>query len=275
MGLEQDDEGGARRACVIVIGNQKGGSGKSTVAMHLVVSLARAGLRTGSIDLDAGQATLTRYLENRRAFAEKRGLDLPSPEHVPMVPGTSLEADIRRLEHSMLAFHEEVDVVVIDTPGSDTALNRAAHALADVLITPLNDSFIDLDVMARIDGDSMTITGPSPYAAAVWEAKQARARRDGTSMRWIVMRNRLSHLDARNKRDMEDALNDLSRRIGFSVVPGLGERVIYRELFLNGLTLLDLKDKGTGVDISMSHVAARQELRALLAAIGMPKSIGL
>jgi chromosome partitioning protein len=260
---------GAGKARVIVIGNQKGGSGKSTVAMHLVVGLARAGFRVGSIDLDAGQATLTRYIENRRAFGEKREMDLPGPEHMPLAPGTSIEADERRLEQAMLAFDEQVDVVVIDTPGSDTPLNRAAHGLADILVTPLNDSFVDLDVLARVDGETLNITGPSPYAQTVWEAKMARARRDGTTMRWIVLRNRLSHLDARNKREMEEALNDLAKRIGFTVIPGLGERVIYREMFLNGLTLLDLKDKSAGVDMKMSHVAARNELRGVLQALGV------
>ncbi|CCG07439.1 division plane positioning ATPase MipZ [Pararhodospirillum photometricum] len=266
MEQEQRARGKAR---VIVVGNQKGGSGKSTVAMHLIVGLVRAGQTVGSVDLDAGQATLTRYLENRRAFAEKRGMELPSPEHVPLAPGHNPEADQRRLEHTMLAFYEQVDTVVIDTPGTDTSLARCAHAMADILITPLNDSFVDLDVLARVDGESMTVIGPSAYAAAVWEAKQLRARRDGGAIRWIVLRNRLSHLDARNKREMEEALTDLSRRIGFTVIPGLGERVIYRELFLNGLTLLDLRDHGTGIDMKMSHVAARQELRGLLTAIGV------
>lgn len=258
------------KARVIVVGNQKGGSGKSTIAMHLIVGLARAGFVVGSVDLDAGQATLTRYIENRRSFAERRGLDLPGPEHVPLAPGDDIEADRRRLDHVMMAFHHQVDVVVVDTPGTDTPLSRAAHALADVLITPLNDSFVDLDVLARVDGETLAITGPSAYAAAVWEAKQARARLDGHALQWIVLRNRLSHLDARNKRDMEETLRDLARRIGFTIIPGLGERVIYREMFLNGLTLLDLRQDGTGVDMRMSHVAARNELRTLLETIGVP-----
>ncbi len=263
------DTAGGDGAQVIVVGNQKGGSGKSTVAMHLIVGLARSGKTVGSIDLDSGQWTLSRYIENRQAFSEKRQLNLPISDHVPMKSTGEAAGDIRQLQQCMMAFYEQVDVVVIDTPGAETTLSKAAHGLADVLITPLNDSFIDLDVLARIDGETMAIKGPSNYAASVWEAKQQRARLDGTSMKWIVLRNRLSHLDARNKREMEDALTELSRRIGFVMIPGLGERVIYREMFLNGLTLLDLRDKGTGVDLKMSHLAARQELRGLLAAIGV------
>ncbi|MBE1236789.1 AAA family ATPase [Phaeovibrio sulfidiphilus] len=258
-----------KRARVIVVGNQKGGSGKSTIAMHLIVGLARAGHVVGSVDLDAGQATLTRYLENRKAFADKRNIEMPGPAHVPLAPSENVEADKRRLEEVMQGYYEQVDTIVIDTPGTDIPVSRYAHSFADTLVTPLNDSFIDLDVLARVDGETLKILGPSPYAAAIWEAKQARAQRDRGQIEWIVLRNRLSTLDARNKREMEDALNELSRRIGFRVISGLAERVIYRELFLNGLTLLDLRAQGTGVDMKMSHVAARNEIRGLLSAVGI------
>jgi len=91
---------------------------------------------------------------------------------------------------------------------------------------------------------------------------------------WVVMRNRLSSLAARNKRDMGTVIEALAKRIGFRTATGLSERVIYRELFLSGLTLLDLKRGAsggkTGPSMTMSHVAARQEVRDLVAALNLP-----
>jgi chromosome partitioning protein len=162
------------------------------------------------------------------------------------------------------------DVLVIDTPGSDHPLSRMGHSFADTLVTPLNDSLVDLDVLALVDPATMRIQRPSRYAEMVWETKKARAMRgEKAVVDWIVLRNRLSNLDARNKRDMEKLLADLARRVGFRVIPGLGERVIYRSLFLEGLTLVDLRRGIPGFDLSLSNVAARQELRGLVEAIGI------
>jgi chromosome partitioning protein len=89
---------------------------------------------------------------------------------------------------------------------------------------------------------------------------------------WLVVRNRLSSIAARNKRDMGSVIEALARRIGFRTAQGLSERVIYRELFLNGLTLLDLRH-GSGPSMTMSHVAARQEVRDLVAALNLPPPV--
>ena len=190
-------------AHVIVVGNEKGGSGKSTVSMHLIVSLLRGGLRVGTIDLDARQATLTRYIENRKTYAEKHGITLPMPEHYPLLPSGDQPRDEEILRGIIRDLQTRCDTIVIDTPGSDTYLSRAGHSYADTLITPLNDSFIDLDVLARVDPDTMQIKGYSHYAAMVFEVKKRRAVRDGGQIAWVVLRNRLSHLTARNKQDME------------------------------------------------------------------------
>lgn len=254
-------------AHVIVVGNEKGGSGKSTVSMHLIVSLLRGGLTVGTVDLDARQATLTRYIENRQAYATQRGVVLPLPEHYPIPMTGNRALDESRLRTVMGDLRARCDTIVIDTPGSDTYLSRAGHAYADTLITPLNDSFIDLDVLARVDPETMKIKGFSHYSAMVFEIKKRRAARDGGQIAWVVLRNRLSHLAARNKVEMERLVEDLSKRLRFVSIRGLGERVIYRELFLSGLTLLDLNKDGIEVDMSLSHIAARQELRALLEAI--------
>lgn len=244
---------------IVVIGNEKGGSGKSTVAMHLIVALLARGSRVASLDLDARQATLTRYVENRR-----RDPSLSIPEHRALHPGADAAGDARALAEAVAELAARADYLVIDTPGSDQPLSRLAHARADTLVTPLNDSLIDLDPLARVDPATRRIGRPGPYAEMVWEARKHRARGGRRATDWFVLRNRLSPLDARNKREMERLLRELAARIGFRLAPGLSERVIYRELFLEGLTLLDL---GGARGMTLSQVAARQELRRLVEGI--------
>lgn len=258
------------RAHVLVIGNEKGGSGKSTTAMHIIVSLLGDGGRVATIDLDARQGTLTRYIENRAAYGKRKGFDLPMPMHAAVLASGDPADEKARFETALEPAVLGADYVVIDTPGSDTHLSRLAHTWADTLLTPLNDSFIDLDLLARVDPDTLKIVRPSIYAEAVWKQRQIRSMQGARPVDWIVMRNRLSSLAARNKRDMGAVIEALAKRIGFRVAAGLSERVIYKELFLNGLTLLDLKRGGAGPSLTMSHVAARQEVRDLVAALNLP-----
>ena len=258
---------------IVVLGNEKGGTGKSTAAMHVITYLLRKGYKVGTIDVDARQGTLTRYVENRRARQQATGDNLPMPDHQPIYRSekTALydaeEEERSALDMAIQAFNSH-DFVVVDTPGSDSYLSRMAHSYADTLITPLNDSFVDLDMLVRVRPDDLNIIRPSTYAEMVWDQKKHRAQRDGGSIDWIVMRNRLSSLFSRNKEEMERVLSALSKRIGFRQVAGFGERVIFRELFLSGLTLLDLRD--SNVSISMSHIAAKEELKTLMAAIQLP-----
>ena len=169
-----------------------------------------------------------------------------------------------------MAEHEaRCDLIVIDCPGSHTRLSQVAHSLADTLITPMNDSFVDFDLLARIDPETYEIRGPSVYSEMVWHARQLRARAGLRAMDWIVVRNRLGAQQMHNKRKVGQALEDLSRRIGFRVAPGFSERVIFREMFPTGMTLLDLKE--LGVDrLNISNLAARQELRDLMKALNLP-----
>ena len=263
------------RAHVLVIGNEKGGSGKSTTALHIAVALMAEGARVATLDLDARQGTLSRYIENRAAYARRKAVELTMPMHA-IVPASGDEADeTARFEAAIAPAMAAADFVIIDTPGSDTHLSRLAHTRADTLLTPLNDSFIDLDLLARVDPDTLKIVRPSIYAEAVWKQRQLRAVQGGRPVDWVVMRNRLSSLAARNKRDMGSVLEALAKRIGFRVAAGLSERVIYKELFLSGPTLLDLKrgprgERGAGPSLTLSHVAARQEVRDLVAALTLP-----
>ena len=257
-------------AHIIVVGNEKGGSGKSTTCMHVATALARLGQRVGAVDLDLRQRSFARYLENRRAYLAQAGLDLPTPEYRDLPEGEVQDA---RLTQTVEELDARCDFIVIDCPGSHTRLSQVAHSLADTLITPLNDSFVDFDLLARVDPTTGRVKGPSIYAEMVWGARQLRAEAGLKPIDWIVVRNRLGTQAMHNKKKVGAALEELSRRIGFRVLPGFSERVIFRELFPRGLTLLDLKD--TGVDqLSLSNIAARQELRDLMAGLRLPVPTG-
>ncbi len=261
---------------IVVVGNEKGGSGKSTTSMHLATALVRMGHSVGAVDLDLRQRSFGRYIENRRAFARRQKLDLPTPAYsdLPEIDPDMLAAGEnmadRRLAAALSSHDETTEFILIDCPGAHTRLSQLAHSLADTLITPLNDSFVDFDLLARIDGDSRKILGPSVYSEMVWAARQRRAEAGMTPIDWIVVRNRIGSQQMRNKRRMEDAVANLADRIGFRVAPGFSERVIFRELFPRGLTLLDLREAGIGGGMSLSNVAARQEVRDLLKALALP-----
>ncbi len=263
-----------QRARIIVLGNEKGGSGKSTVAMHLVVGLLREGLKVGTIDVDSRQATLTRYLENRAQTMERLKLPLPLPDHrlvarSKLAPSEAVADETQRFEAALGELVSSHDVVVVDTPGSDQTLSRVAHSYADTLVTPMNDSFVDLDLIAKVEPVTLKIICPSAYSAMVWDQKKVRAKRDGKSIDWLVLRNRVASVEARNKKNMTQALDALAKRFGFRQAAGLGDRVVFRELFLMGLTLLDLRERGIVTPLTMSHIAGRQEIRAILHAVGV------
>lgn len=264
-------------AHTIVIGNEKGGCGKTTTSTHLAVALLRMGFSVGTIDLDARQRTFSRYFENRKQTGLKRDIALLLPRHVivkrsPFNVEEEAQADERtRFGEAYDTLKSSCDFILIDCPGSDVYLSRLAHSYADTVVTPINDSFIDMDVLATVDGESMQVIRPSIYSEMLWEQKLEKAKRDSGSIDWIVMRNRLSMLDAKNKRQVADALTALAKRIGFRVAPGFSERVIFRELFLQGMTVMDVMDEGSGVQVSMSHIAARQEVRSLVKMLNIDK----
>jgi chromosome partitioning protein len=264
-------------AHVIVLGNEKGGSGKSTTAMHVVVALLQAGQRVATIDLDSRQKSFTHYIENRRDWAARSGIDLAVPVHFCVARGFGLRLDeIESQEFA--AFAEAVstveqthDFVVIDTPGSDSYLMRLAHSMADTLITPLNDSFIDFDVLGVIDQTTMQVSGVSHYAEMVREARRQRRLVDGGLTDWVVVRNRLSTLGSRNKRLVGEGVEGLAKQLGFRPIDGFAERVVYREFFPRGLTALDdLNEDTLGLRPSTSHVTARDEVKLLIDALRLP-----
>lgn len=263
-------------AHIIVVGNEKGGAGKSTVSMHVATALARLGHKIGVLDLDLRQKTFARFIENRVTYCERHGIVLPTPEfhELPEIDRSKLAAGEnvydRRLSMAVSALERNSEFILIDCPGSHTRLSQVAHSLADTLITPMNDSYIDFDLLAHVDAESNKIIGPSVYSEMVWNARQLRAQAGLEPLDWLVIRNRLGAQQMHNKKKIGDALSDLSQRIGFRVAPGFGERVIFRELFPRGLTLLDLRDIGVVGQMNVSNVAARQELRDLMKELKLP-----
>ena len=265
---------------VIVIGNEKGGAGKSTLAIHIVTGLLHAGRKVAIIDLDLRQRSMERFFANRVAWTKANGHDLPQPIVPDMGDGKALhKADeteqLARFEAAYAEAKGVADVIVIDTPGGDTALSRAAHGRADQIVTPMNDSFVDFDLLGEVDPVTLDLVKPSIYSESVWEARKHRAITEGrqVTIDWIVVTNRLAVAEARTRRRLASRMAKLAKRVGFRVGPGLRDRVIYRELFPFGLTVADLSNDIRPVSVSLAHVAARQEMRNLMQALGLDDAI--
>jgi len=264
-------------AHVIVCGNEKGGSGKTTTSMHLVISLLKSGYRVATIDLDTRQQSLTRYIQNRRKWSQSMGIALEMPMHFRFDTARTdsvLEAQSRDFASFVAAVTEiqdQNDFVVIDTPGSDNYLMRLAHSMADTLVTPLNDSFVDFDVLGRVDAKTLEVLDVSHYASMVRDARRQRRTVDNGLLDWVVVRNRLSPLGSRNQRNMIACLYELSMQLGFRIADGISERVIFREFFPMGLTAFDdLQELDTQTKTTSSHLSARQEVRKLIGSLRLP-----
>ena len=257
---------------VIVVGNEKGGAGKTTMAMHVAVGLLKLGQRVSTIDLDSTQQSLTRYTENRRIWANYRRIELELPAHRYVSRARSprpVENDaeeLAALETAISSFDRSTDFLVIDTPSNDTYLMRLAHLMADTVLTPLPDSFLDFGMLASIDPITHEVTGTGPYAAMMCEARRRRRQVDGALIDWVVVRNRfsLSWL-------LGQSLGKLAMRLGFRDIEGCAERVVYRQFFLSGLTAFDPLDEITlGDRPNRLHVAAQHEMRDLITQLKLP-----
>ena len=257
---------------VIVLGNEKGGTGKSTVAMHISVYLLNDGFDVCTIDVDGRQGTLTQYFKNRSMTAQNfQAIKVPKHVRIHKSDLRDKEAanEFERQEfNNAIKDHMECDFIVIDTPGNDTFLSQMAHSYANVLITPINESFIDLDVLVKISQGDLTEFCPSTYAETVWNCRKERAIKGKKTLDWIVIKNRLATLYNKNRGDVNTVLEALSKRIGFRLGTGFCERVVFKELFLSGLTLLD--SVNSEAQMTMSHVAARQELREVIKLLNIP-----
>ena len=275
--LVQASQGPSGSAHVVVLGNEKGGSGKSTAALHIAVALLKAGQRVATIDLDSRQQSFTRYINNRSAWARRTGLNLELPTHCCIKLGETMQiaenenSEFQQFVNAVSAIERNFDFIVIDTPGTDSYLMRLAHSMADTLVTPINDSFLDFDVLGTLDPATYAVTGVSHYAEMARDARRKRRQLDGATTDWIVVRNRLSMLGSRNKQLVADVLKELSFQLGFRAIDGLAERVVYREFFPRGLTALDdIAETTLGTRPNLSHVTAREEVTSLLRQLKLP-----
>ena len=274
--LVQTSQGQSGSAHVVVLGNEKGGSGKSTVALHVAVALLKAGQRVATIDLDCRQQSFTRYINNRSAWARRSGLDLALPVHRCITRGATMRildnesSELAQFMDAVSTVERAFDFIVIDTPGSDTYLMRLAHAMADTLVTPINDSFLDLDILGTVDPATYSVTGDSHYAEMVRDARRTRRQLDGASTDWIVVRNRLSTIESHNKQLVVGGLDELSFRLGFRSIDGFAEREVYRQFFPRGLTALDDLDEALGTRPSTEQAMAREEVTGLLRQLKLP-----
>ncbi len=267
------------QARVIVVGNEKGGAGKSTIAIHLATALMHSGGKVAVIDLDLRQQSLTHFFNSRKTWAASAGADLFMPLDLGWSPDAAKlaaesEQGLSRLDDVLEQAGEAADFILIDTPGGDTALSRYAHGRADTIVTPMNDSFVDFDLLGQVDPVTLEVIRPSIYAETVWESRKAKAAARGKSIDWVVLRNRLAVTEARNRKRLEERMIVLAKRTGFRIGPGLRDRVIYRELYPFGLTVADLSPTVRPVPVALGHVAARQELRSLSQFLGLSAGAG-
>lgn len=255
-----------KKAHIIVISNEKGGTGKSTISMHLAIKLIQEGFNIATIDMDGRQGTLSQYLEHRRTFCKKNNIDLPCPQHYRFSPCSDyavIPAETKIIRQQLDGLSTQYDALIIDTPGHKNYLFDIAHEYADTLITPISDSLIDLNAISEIDFITGREGKPGHYASYIWDVKKHLAAQGKPYLNWIVVGNKVNPLKSRNKNIVFEYLHRLAKLYGFRVNEGFKDRVIYKELFLEGLTVLDMQHEKLKRKMSVSHIAAKQEIRRL------------
>lgn len=253
-------------AHIIVIGNEKGGTGKSTIAMHLSTKLLMENYKVAVLDLDGRQGSLSRYVENRKNFCDSHHIDLPQPLLYRVSPTSDpnqISDSLQELDNTIRKLSSDFDAIIIDTPGHKNYLFEAAHMYADTLISPITDSLIDLSAIAEIDSADGQLKCPGPYAEFVWETKKQLASKGKNYLNWIICGNKTTSLKSRNKAFVFEVLTKLGKLYGFRFCEGLKDRVIYKELFLDGLTVLDMQHEQLRRKMNMSHLAAKIEIKNL------------
>ncbi len=249
-----------KKSHIIVVSNEKGGTGKSTLSMHLAVLLLNEGFKVATIDVDGRQGTLSKYIENRKSNNLKNNLNLPIPEHISFSIDSDMSENIENLKQTVEKLQTDFDAILIDTPGSKNYLFDEAHKYADTLITPISDSFLDLSVIADIDFETQKIKNPSHYAMHIWEVKKHLAAQGKAFLNWIVVGNKISPFQSNNQKQVFSYLKKLEKLYGFRSIIGVKDRAIYKEMFLEGLTVLDMQNETLKMKMSMSHLAAKREI---------------
>lgn len=264
------------RTRVVVVGNEKGGAGKTTLTGLIATAMLYRGARVTALDLDLRQSSLSRFLANRRRWVEETGSPVPMPLEYKLAEDTDQlsRSDpggiVALFEQAIIMAMGKADILVIDTPGGDTPVSRAAHLQADLVVTPMNDSFVDFDVLGVVDPVNLNLMRPSHYARVVHDARRTR-QTYGRELDWVVTPNRLSHVEARNRERLNRELETLAKQVGFRIGPALHERVAYRELFPFGLTVADLAPGVRPLGIGPPRDSVKREIDALLAALDLDR----
>jgi len=267
-----------RTAHVIVVGNEKGGTGKSTLSIHITIALLKMGFRVATIDLDTRQRTLTRFLENRQSWAQTAPWEVELPFHHALDRGSSMNVhDNETMEfgafaEAVAAVEHAYEFVIIDTPASDSYLMRLAHSLADTLVSPVNDSYIDVDVFSRVHHDRSRRGEIAHYADLVLEARRKRHLVDQGIIDWVLVRNRVASIQSNNAKQIAISLTRMGAELQFRPMEGLHDRVIFRELFPIGLTALDpIEEASRNGTLSQSQMSARKEIESLIGSLQLPE----
>jgi len=251
-----------QRGHIIVFANEKGGVGKSTSAFHTCIALCNAGEKVAALDVDLRQLTLHRALWARQESEREYGVRLPGPEQIMLVQQNENE-----LEEKLRMARIHHDFIVIDVGGHDSPIARRAIFMADTIVTPVNDSFIDLDMLGRINPRTGEFQTLGNFARLVEHLKEPGLAIRPKPLDWVVMQNRSRNFATKNERKVLDALQQIAPVAGFRIIPGLRERVTYRELFPMGLTLFDLE---AIPDLGKLQPTAREEIWAMLRALKLP-----
>lgn len=256
-----------KKAHIIVISNEKGGTGKSTLSMHLAIKLLQENFSVATVDLDGRQGTLSKYIENRTKFSDLRNINLLIPQHFRFSPQDNITQSQAEVSLLIEELGKKFDAIIIDTPGTKNYLFDTAHLYADTVITPISDSLIDLNVLADIDFINNKVRAPGHYASFIWDVKKHLASKGKAYLNWIVVGNKISSLNSKNKNKFFAFLEQISKLYGFRNVEGLKDRVIYKELFLEGLTVLDMGHEKLKLKMNMSHLAAKREIKHIAESI--------
>jgi len=253
-------------AQVITIGNNKPGAGKTTLAVHVILSLVSYGYRVCAIDIDPDQRSLSHYLENRKRYMNQRGITLPMPTAHATVNQRSLSTAISNdthCHHFQDYIHricQEYDFLVMDTQAFNSFLSRFAHSLANIIITPVNYSLSD------IEGE---------YWSLIERRNDTQNQIHSTPLRWFILRNRYLLVDTPGIRHIYKQFSRLAFSHELIWKDGLQERPLYHELFLRGLSLLDVGEENHGIEVTLPYIAARQELRQFLRTLCLEPVKGL
>ena len=229
---------------ILLFANEKGGSGKTTCAIHLIIALLHLGKTAASIDLDERQQSLTRYIENRQKTSDTQEIPLLLSEHFQIANESTLSNTncieiFEKKFDQLLQKLSNYDFIIIDIPGNNTKINRLLHYYADIVITPINSSFIDVDLIGKVNADDLSLISHGVYGNLFLEERDRTFKKKNKKPEWIVVHNRYSAYESLHKRNIDFALRCMSKKMDFKLIPGFRDRLIFKELFLKGLTLLD------------------------------------